>query len=61
MLYFGPETMMPLASVLAAVTGGILIAWRRIRSAAKGLRDRIRQRRRPQPTSRKQGTSGRGQ
>lgn len=43
-LYFGPETMMPLASALAAVTGGILIAWRRLRDFWNAGLDRIRRR-----------------
>lgn len=30
MLYVGPEVMMPLASVLAAVTGVLLLVWRRL-------------------------------
>lgn len=29
MLYIGPETVMPLASILAAVTGALLLVWRR--------------------------------
>jgi len=29
MLYFGPETLMPLASALAAAVGAILMFWRR--------------------------------
>lgn len=29
MLYFGPETLMPVASALAAAVGAILLFWRR--------------------------------
>jgi len=28
-MYIGPETLMPLASVLAALTGALLLFWRR--------------------------------
>ncbi len=28
-MYVGPETLMPLASVLAAITGVIMLFWRR--------------------------------
>lgn len=30
LLYLGPETIMPLASIIAAVIGFLLIAWRSI-------------------------------
>lgn len=30
MLYFGPETMMPLASAAAAVAGVLLMFWHRV-------------------------------
>jgi hypothetical protein len=29
LMYIGPETMMPLASALAAITGVVLMFWRR--------------------------------
>ena len=28
-MYIGPETLMPLASVLAAITGVLMLFWRR--------------------------------
>ena len=28
LLYFGPETIMPLASILAAIVGFLLVFWR---------------------------------
>jgi len=28
-MYVGPETLMPLASILAAVTGVVMLFWRR--------------------------------
>lgn len=47
-MYFGPETMMPLASAAAAVGGMLLIFWRRLVGWArmtvrwvKGLRRRL--------------------
>jgi hypothetical protein len=40
-MYIGPETMMPVASALAAVTGVVLMSWRRVagvvRAAARKL------------------------
>ena len=36
-LYLGPETILPLASALAAVVGVLLILWRNIVSASKKL------------------------
>jgi hypothetical protein len=46
MLYFGPETYMPLASVIAAVAGVLLAFWRRLvgvvrRIVRSGSRDRV--------------------
>ncbi|MBW3534259.1 MAG: hypothetical protein KY453_03415 [Gemmatimonadetes bacterium] len=42
MLYFGPETIMPLASAAAAAVGAVLMFWRRavalVRSAFRSLR-----------------------
>ena len=37
LLYLGPETIMPLASILAAVLGFILIFWRWIVSSIKKI------------------------
>lgn len=37
LLYLGPETIMPLASVLAAVLGFLLIFWRWIVTAIKKI------------------------
>ena len=37
LFYLGPETIMPLASILAAVLGFILIFWRLILKSAKKL------------------------
>lgn len=38
-MYIGPETLMPLASVLAAITGVIMLFWRKtvegVRSSAR--------------------------
>jgi hypothetical protein len=34
-LYLGPETIMPLASILATIVGGLLIFWRFIWRAIK--------------------------
>lgn len=37
MLYFGPETYMPLASAAAAVAGLLLTFWRRVVGFARRL------------------------
>ncbi len=29
-MYIGPETIMPLASVVAAITGAVLMFWRKV-------------------------------
>jgi hypothetical protein len=50
-LYLGPETVMPLASILAAVLGGILIFWRYIIGFIKKTYNRIRKRNIEIPTS----------
>ncbi|RPJ87510.1 MAG: hypothetical protein EHM18_00780 [Acidobacteria bacterium] len=46
-LYMGPETMMPLASALAAIIGTLLIFWHRfvgfVRRAYRGLSLKIRE------------------
>jgi hypothetical protein len=34
-MYIGPETIMPLASALAAVTGVLLMFWRRVAGIAR--------------------------
>jgi hypothetical protein len=34
-MYLGPETMMPLASALAAITGVLLMFWRRLVTFAR--------------------------
>ncbi|HSK18828.1 MAG TPA: hypothetical protein VK912_06790 [Longimicrobiales bacterium] len=34
-MYIGPEVMMPLASILAAVTGFLLMFWRRFVGMAR--------------------------
>ena len=41
-LYLGPETILPLTSVIAAVVGVLLIFWRYILSAIKKLIRKIR-------------------
>ena len=38
-MYLGPETLMPLASVFAAVAGVILMFWRRTKAAARAVVD----------------------
>ena len=46
-LYFGPETILPLASIIAAMIGVILMFWRVILAAIrKGIRIVLR---RPEP------------
>lgn len=35
-MYIGPETLMPLASILAAVSGILLMFWRRVTAMARG-------------------------
>lgn len=34
-MYVGPETLMPLASALAAIAGALLLFWRRAAGAAR--------------------------
>lgn len=36
-MYIGPETLMPLASILAAVTGFLMLFWRRTVGVAKAI------------------------
>ncbi len=47
LLYMGPDTMMPLASALAAIIGTLLMFWRRLvmlaRRAYRGLTLKIRE------------------
>jgi len=40
-LYIGPDTLMPLASVFAAVAGFVLMFWRRLVGAVRMLVDRL--------------------
>lgn len=40
-MYIGPETMMPLASVLAAISGVILMFWRRVSGFARSTFEAI--------------------
>ena len=35
--YVGPETMLPLASVLAAVLGGLLLCWKWVVSSVRSF------------------------
>lgn len=46
MLYFGPETYLPLASILAGAAGLILTFWRRFVGFLRGIGSRIFRRRR---------------
>lgn len=41
MLYFGPETLMPVASALAAAVGAILMFWRRGLALVRRITGRI--------------------
>lgn len=36
-MYIGPETLMPLASILAAIAGFLMLFWRRTVSVAKAI------------------------
>lgn len=36
-MYIGPETLMPLASILAAITGFLMLFWRKTVSVAKAI------------------------
>ncbi len=49
MLYLGPEVLMPLASVAAAIGGVFLMFWRRIRAGARAVYRVVT--RQPMPTS----------
>lgn len=54
MLYFGPETYLPLASIIAAGVGGILTFWRRLVGFARRLVTRFSTRRK----DRREGEAG---
>jgi hypothetical protein len=41
-MYVGPETVMPVASALAAVTGVALMFWRRVADAVRGASRKLR-------------------
>lgn len=41
MLYFGPETLMPIASAFAAVVGAALLFWRRTVALVRGAARRL--------------------
>jgi len=36
-MYIGPETLMPLASVMAAIAGFLMLFWRKTVGAAKSI------------------------
>lgn len=40
-MYLGPETLMPVASALAAVGGVLLLFWRRVVGAVRALFRRV--------------------
>ena len=40
-LYIGPDTLMPIASVFAAIAGFVLMFWRRLVGAVRMLVDRL--------------------
>ena len=42
MLYFGPETMMPVASAVAGALGALLLFWRRIMAFLSRMVGRVR-------------------
>jgi hypothetical protein len=39
--YIGPETMLPLASIVGAIVGVLLMIWQRILSFVSGAYDRL--------------------
>jgi hypothetical protein len=41
LMYIGPETIMPLASVLAAIGGVIMMFWRRVSSFTRNVFQRV--------------------
>ena len=42
-MYIGPDTLMPLASAVAAIAGFILMFWRRMIGAVRLLAQRVTQ------------------
>jgi hypothetical protein len=42
MLYVGPDQLMPLASVLGAIGGAVMIFWRQVTGFAKKVAERFR-------------------
>lgn len=40
-MYIGPETLMPLASILAGIAGAALIFWKRTIETARSGRDAL--------------------
>jgi hypothetical protein len=40
-MYLGPETLMPVASALAALAGLVLMFWRRLVGSARALLQRV--------------------
>ena len=37
LLYLGPETAMPLATALAAISAGLILFWRKVVNGAKAM------------------------
>jgi hypothetical protein len=37
LLYLGPEVLMPLVSAIAAIAGGVMMFWHKIRKGARSL------------------------
>jgi hypothetical protein len=58
LLYLGPETVMPLASILAAILGILLIFWRFILKGIKKLFRSIFHKPSSEPAEDNLGTSG---
>jgi len=50
-LYLGPETIMPLASILAAVVGVLLVAWRQVLGLFRKIAGRAAGKRGDEPVS----------
>jgi hypothetical protein len=59
-LYLGPETVLPVASVLAAVLGVLLIFWRHVVALARKAMRALRRRSGP-PSSADEGEAGNGE
>jgi hypothetical protein len=51
-MYIGPETLMPVASVFAAIAGAVLLFWRRLVGASRALWHKISGRSAPVDTTR---------